>query len=602
MASASHDEAIDRQANHKLAITDDVSMSGSDSESDDGNEENWMDVDADDEDQEKVTYVSLVDGRKFDNVLEMIAYCKVKGLDFLGTRDRLGLDFMGCIKLVNFVRGKTKGNQPIPSAITVSDLESEDLMMPILSDDALIMALDDLPQPAVSKTGSSSGGLQQPTEYVELGRENDMLRERLEQIEQQFMLYRESVARTLDQRWGIAGDSDTSGPVASGNGSGRAKPIGSGLAKEGRGKQPEQDEPSLNDIMKKEIGEEEENETDYFDSYAGLDIHETMLKDKVRTEAYRDFIYNNKQLFAGKTVLDVGCGTGILSMFCAKAGAKRVIAVDNSDIVRAARANIAANGLEETVTVLRGKVEEVKLPVEKVDVIVSEWMGYCLTYEAMLPSVLWARDKYLVEGGLMVPSHATLRLAPVSRTKYVENSVHWWADVYGFDMAKMAESRRDHVVVTTMEKGDVAGDPVPFRLFDLHAVAVSELEFTSNFETRLERGIDCMEGWAVWFDIFFANTRSGSNSEVNAGDLPHKWAETGVDRVAFTTGPEGTPTHWEQGLCIAKGSMKEHEEGDNLIGTVEFKHRSGNRRHLDIEIKWESRAEGGMEQKWLLGS
>jgi ubiquinone/menaquinone biosynthesis C-methylase UbiE len=42
----------------------------------------------------------------------------------------------------------------------------------------------------------------------------------------------------------------------------------------------------------------------------GLEIHETMLKDQVRTDAYRDFIYRNKHLFAGKVVLDIGCGTG----------------------------------------------------------------------------------------------------------------------------------------------------------------------------------------------------------------------------------------------------------------------------------------------------
>jgi protein arginine N-methyltransferase 3 len=40
-----------------------------------------------------------------------------------------------------------------------------------------------------------------------------------------------------------------------------------------------------------------------------------MLKDTVRTEAYRDFIYNNKHLFAGKTVLDIGCGTGAYSIY-----------------------------------------------------------------------------------------------------------------------------------------------------------------------------------------------------------------------------------------------------------------------------------------------
>jgi protein arginine N-methyltransferase 3 len=70
-----------------------------------------------------------------------------------------------------------------------------------------------------------------------------------------------------------------------------------------------------------------------------------MLKDTVRTDAYRDFIYENKSLFSGKVVLDVGCGTGILSMFCARAGASKVIAVDNSDIIDKARENVFANDL-----------------------------------------------------------------------------------------------------------------------------------------------------------------------------------------------------------------------------------------------------------------
>ncbi len=70
-----------------------------------------------------------------------------------------------------------------------------------------------------------------------------------------------------------------------------------------------------------------------------------MLKDTVRTDAYRDFIYENKSLFLGKVVLDVGCGTGILSMFCARAGASKVIAVDNSDIIDKARENVFSNDL-----------------------------------------------------------------------------------------------------------------------------------------------------------------------------------------------------------------------------------------------------------------
>ena len=75
-----------------------------------------------------------------------------------------------------------------------------------------------------------------------------------------------------------------------------------------------------------------------------------MLKDAVRTDSYRDFIYDNKSIFKDKVVLDVGCGTGILSMFCAKAGAKKVIAVDNSNIIDRAKEIVYENGLGEVIT------------------------------------------------------------------------------------------------------------------------------------------------------------------------------------------------------------------------------------------------------------
>ena len=116
----------------------------------------------------------------------------------------------------------------------------------------------------------------------------------------------------------------------------------------------------------------------YFDSYAHFGIHEEMLKDQVRTITYRNSIYQNQDLFKDKVVLDCGCGTGILSMFAAKAGAKLVIGVDMSDIIHQARQIVKDNGLEDKVVLLQGKIEEVELPVEKVDIIISEWMYYLL--------------------------------------------------------------------------------------------------------------------------------------------------------------------------------------------------------------------------------
>ena len=94
----------------------------------------------------------------------------------------------------------------------------------------------------------------------------------------------------------------------------------------------------VEDKKLEQLSNEEMTSKDYyFDSYAHFGIHEEMLKDEVRTLSYRNSMWHNKHLFKGKVVLDVGCGTGILSMFAAKAGAAKVIGVDMSSIVEYAR-------------------------------------------------------------------------------------------------------------------------------------------------------------------------------------------------------------------------------------------------------------------------
>ncbi len=83
--------------------------------------------------------------------------------------------------------------------------------------------------------------------------------------------------------------------------------------------------------------------------------------------------------------MDVGSGTGLLSLFSAQAGAKHVYAVEASPgIYELSKAIIQANKLENKVTVINGEIEKIELPVEHVDIIVSEWMGFYLVHESML--------------------------------------------------------------------------------------------------------------------------------------------------------------------------------------------------------------------------
>ena len=87
----------------------------------------------------------------------------------------------------------------------------------------------------------------------------------------------------------------------------------------------------------------------YFGYYAKLANQQNMLQDTVRTELYRNAILNNPSNFAGKVVMDVGCGSGILSLFAAQAGAKKVYAVEASSMADHARKLVKANGFEATV-------------------------------------------------------------------------------------------------------------------------------------------------------------------------------------------------------------------------------------------------------------
>ncbi|KAK2093054.1 hypothetical protein P7K49_029583 [Saguinus oedipus] len=130
----------------------------------------------------------------------------------------------------------------------------------------------------------------------------------------------------------------------------------------------------------------------YYECYSDVSVHEEMIPDRVRTDAYRLGILRNWAALRGQTVPDVGAGTGILSIFSAQAGARRVYAVEASAIWQQARELVRFNGLEDRVHVLPGPVETVELP-EQVDAIVSEWMGYGLLHESMLSSVLHAQTK-----------------------------------------------------------------------------------------------------------------------------------------------------------------------------------------------------------------
>ncbi|KAJ8292672.1 Protein arginine N-methyltransferase 3 [Rhodotorula toruloides] len=500
------------------------------------------------------------------------------------------LDFFERIRLINWIRA----TNPDPASLRRLDrnaafLDDDQYLKPVLEDDALLqvdfdtLSLDTPPsgaRPSSSSAAPSSSNPPMPSIDDPLTPSDliETLKAHLADAQAANEHLRRIVKERLGGEMGL-GEGDRLGEVVEGV----EKVSVKGKEKEG--------------------GEAVHKDDDhYYESYQYNDIHEIMLKDRVRTLAYRSFILHpfNAARFKDKVVLDVGCGTGILSMFAAQAGAKKVYAVDASNVAFKAMRNIKANGFEGVIEVIKGKVEEIDLP-SKVDVIISEWMGYCLLYECMLDSVLYARDKYLSPSGLMVPSQTSILWSAYAGQGWYDDRVTFWDEVYGFEMKAMKEKIEDEAIIEVMDEGEVVSSEVSIADIFTQTATIASLSFTSPFSlpiTRAPANTDSsapftMHSFLAHFDTYFTSAPRLADSSKRASSVSEADGE-----VFFTTGAWSTPTHWKQTFFLLREPIQVRV-GDKVEGQVKVGKNEDNSRELSVEVVWsvigsegEKRSEG----------
>eukprot|EP00126_Sphaerothecum_destruens_P007753 Sdes_comp19976_c0_seq1m12548 len=320
--------------------------------------------------------------------------------------------------------------------------------------------------------------------------------------------------------------------------------------------------------------------SEYFQGYSHFGIHEEMLKDVIRTDSYRQFILQNKHLFAGKVVLDVGCGTGILSMFAADAGAAQVIGVDMSNIVSFTHRIVELNGFSDKITILQGKMEEVDLteviqrPDKKVDIIISEWMGYFLFYESMLDSVLYARDRWMAAGGKVFPDISSLYITSASLPDRHRESFEFWDNVYGFDMSPLKESVFKDVSIEVVPQNSISSPPFLFQNIDANVVHANQLQFSTAFslvirsqvlDSQNQAKISPCNAFVVYFESFFEK------------DCSHV--------IKLSTSPLLPPTHWKQAVLYLENPLLV-TIGDVIQGEISLHRLEKNHRGLEIDLKY----------------
>lgn len=328
----------------------------------------------------------------------------------------------------------------------------------------------------------------------------------------------------------------------------------------------------------------------YFCTYAYIYHQKQMLTDNLRMQSYRDSIFENPDHFKDKVVLDVGTGSGILAIWAAQAGARKVYAVEATDIAVQARKVIKSNNQDHIITVIQSKMEDVELP-EKVDVIISEWMGYFLLRESMFDSVIVARDRWLKPEGAMFPSHASMSIAPMcneddSNRRYTEfsSAMDGWRhfvestkNTWGVDMSVLGSSFRkeqeQYSLHTSawaeLSPSDLIGDEVEIGSWDLKTCTLEDIKVVkSEFKFEISN-MSRFGGIAGWFDVEFKGCAEKPASK----------------NVTLTTSPFVQPTHWGQQVFPIYPPVQVCV-GDLVEGTIAVMRRSDNQRLMNVKFDY----------------
>ena len=355
----------------------------------------------------------MFSSKTFRTAEECLEHCKdVHGLDLSLLKKRHSMDTFSYIRFINYIRTETPSPGFVMSLSSAGKWSDVKYMKPVIADDPLLMFNFEEDFDSLGEEEEEENGIE-----IDISRElNDQIanprnvfsniivnaegddssvvkipQEKFNELKLQYERMTKEVQEKEAQLRAVMEDMT------------KMKTIAQHLMNPGA---PGSTESSGSDLPANvnELKSSSARDGEYFSSYDHYGIHHEMLSDTVRTESYRDSLLRNPERLRDAAVLDIGCGTGILSMFAAQAGARTVVGVDCSQIIYSAMDIIRENGMEDRVKLVKGKLEEIELPVEKFDIIVSEWMGYFLLYEGMLDTVISARDKYLAPGGTVLPN------------------------------------------------------------------------------------------------------------------------------------------------------------------------------------------------------
>jgi type I protein arginine methyltransferase len=270
---------------------------------------------------------------------------------------------------------------------------------------------------------------------------------------------------------------------------------------------------------------------------AGIDYHRRLLADEVRTLAFRDAI--QACVGADDVVVDVGAGTGILSLFAARAGARKVYAIESTAVAHLARQIVRDNGLEDRIEVLHADARTVSLP-EPATVLVSECLGNFLMSDGMI-GTLQTCARLLAPGARILPASVDLLMAPGSVGPLMGQLSAWTDPLYGFRFDACTGSAQNDIYRAHVPPACLGTEGQSVARWNLtHPLPPGPWSAQWTFER--DQLIDGVVGWFT--------------------------ADLGPKVPALNTGP-GVTTHWGQTLFPLPPTQV--DAGDTMTFTLDVK-------------------------------
>lgn len=245
----------------------------------------------------------------------------------------------------------------------------------------------------------------------------------------------------------------------------------------------------------------------YRPSDYSLISHGDMIADRVRMGAYEAALKNH--IRPDSIVVDIGTGTGIMALLACRFGARKVYAIEPSNIIQIAREIADANGYSDRIVFLQDVSTRVEI-AEAAHVIVSDIRGVLPLLQRNIPAIVDARKRFLRQDGVLLPQSDSIWVCPVeSQEQYRHFSEPWDSVPNGFDMRPARETVTHSWKKTHFEKDAFVAEPKLWLTLDY--ATEERTQFASALSwTPVREGV--IHGFAVWFDSVLSPGVSFTNA------------------------------------------------------------------------------------------